>query len=125
MVNEINILMERVRKFSEVREWGQFHNPKDLAIALVLEANEVLELFRFKQESDFVCEKEIAKELADVLNIVLRMADVLGIDLIYWFDQKMRENEQKYPVEHCCGKNLKYNEINKEINKELNCSEEK
>lgn len=108
MTNEINLLMEKVRTFSEERDWTKYHNPKDLAIALVLEAAEVLEPFRFK--SDFN-QEEMAKELADVLNILLRLADVLEIDLIEWFELKMQENAKKYPVEKCYGKNLKYTEV--------------
>jgi len=107
-MNEINILKGKVRKFSEDRDWTKFHNPKDLAIALVLEAGEVLEPFRFKSHFD---KKELAKELADVLNVLLRLADVLDIDLIHWFDQKMIENEEKYPVEKFYGSNLKYSEV--------------
>lgn len=108
MANEINRLMEKTRNFSEQRDWTKFHNPKDLAIALVLEATEVLDPFRFKNEFQ---KEELAKELADVLNILLRLADVLEIDLIEWFDLKMQENATKYPVEKCYGKNLKYTEV--------------
>lgn len=108
MESELNILMKKVRTFSEERDWTKFHNPKDLAIALILEAGEVLEPFRFK--SDFNKE-ELAKELADVLNILLRLADILEIDLAQWFDKKMEENAAKYPVEKCYGTNLKYSEV--------------
>jgi len=101
-------MIKKVRKFSEDRDWTKFHNPKDLAIALVLESNEVLEPFRFKVDFD---KDELAKELADVLNIVLRLADTQDIDLLYWFNKKMEENEAKYPVEKSYGVNLKYSEI--------------
>ena len=107
-MNEIKILMNRTREFSEERDWTKFHNPKDLAIALVLEASEVLEPFRFKLDFD---KNELAKELADVLNVLLRLADVLEIDLIHWFDKKMVENGEKYPVEKFYGVNLKYSEV--------------
>jgi len=107
-VNEFNILTKKVRKFSEDRDWTKFHNPKDLAIALVLESSEVLEPFRFKSDFD---KDELAKELADVLNIVLRLADTLDIDLIHWFDKKMEENAEKYPIEKFRGVNLKYSEV--------------
>ena len=108
MTNEITQLQRKVREFSEKRNWTQFHSPKDLSIALLLEASEVLENFRFKQE----CNKDaIAKELADVLNVLLRLSDVLSIDLLYWFDRKMQENEAKYPIEKFYGRNLKYSEV--------------
>ena len=105
---EIKLLMEQTRKFSKDRDWTKFHNPKDLAIALVLEASEVLDLFRFKTNADCV---KLSCELADVLNILLRLADVLDIDLINAFEKKMQENEHKYPVEKFYGKNLKYSEV--------------
>jgi NTP pyrophosphatase (non-canonical NTP hydrolase) len=107
-MNEITNMQDKAREFSEKRNWTKFHNPKDLSIALLLEASEVLENFRFKQE----CNREaLAKEIADVLNVLLRLSDVLEIDLIYWFNKKMQENEAKYPVEKCYGKNLKYSEV--------------
>lgn len=106
-MNEIKILTQKVREFSERRDWLQFHNPKDLAIALAIEANEVLEHFRFKEDFD---KEELAKELADVFNFLLRLAEVIDVDLVKWFDKKMLENEQKYPVDKCYGKNLKYTE---------------
>lgn len=110
MENEINKQMNEVRKFSEKRNWTQFHNPKDLAIALVLEAGEVLEHFRFKDEFD---KTEISKEISDVLNCLLRLSDVLEIDLVSCFMEKMKENGKKYPIEDFWGKNLKYSEVSK------------
>jgi NTP pyrophosphatase (non-canonical NTP hydrolase) len=108
MRTDLKSLMGEVRAFSEKRNWTQYQNPKDLAIALLLESSEVLEHFRFKTTYNA---DELAKELADVLNIVLRLSDVIGIDLAYWFYQKMHENEKKYPVEKFYGKNLKYSKI--------------
>jgi NTP pyrophosphatase (non-canonical NTP hydrolase) len=110
MKNEIKQLMHKVRSFSEERAWTKFHNPKDLAIALVLEANEVLEPFRFKDDFKY---EDVAKEVVDVLNIVLRLSDILKIDLVYWFNKKMKENEFKYPINKFYGKNLKYSEEDK------------
>ncbi len=108
MANEINELSKKVKKFIEERDWVKYQTPKDLAIALVLEAGEVLEPFRFKNNFN---KEETAKELADVLNIVLCLADIIEIDLIYWFNQKLMENELKYPIEKVYGKNIKYTEI--------------
>jgi dCTP diphosphatase len=104
-------LTEAVRKFAQERDWEKFHNPKDLAIALVLEANEVLEHFRFKKIDEAISQAEIAKEIADVFIYVLRLSDVLEIDLIYWFEAKMKENATKYPVSTFYGSNKKYNEV--------------
>lgn len=110
--NEITVLMKKVRQFSEERDWTKFQNPKDLAIALILEAGEVLEPFRFKSDFD---KDELAKELADVLNILLRLADIVGIDLVYWFDKKLEENAEKYPIKTFYGVNKKYSEVNKNV----------
>ena len=109
MTNEISELTDKVKEFTKNRNWGQFHNPKDLAIALLLEASEVLEHFRFKTEFD---KDEIAKELSDVLNIVLLFSDTLGIDIVYWFNRKLEENGEKYPIEKFYGKNQKYGDVN-------------
>jgi len=108
MVNEINELMKEAREFSQKRNWTQFHNPKDLAIALVLEAGEVLEHFRFRENFD---KTEVSKEISDVLNCLLRISDVLEIDLISCFMEKMKENSEKYPIDKFYGSNLKYSEV--------------
>ncbi|MBT7903227.1 nucleotide pyrophosphohydrolase [Candidatus Woesearchaeota archaeon] len=108
MVNEINLLKEKVKKFSVDRDWEQYHSPKELAIALVLESSEVLDLFRFKENAN---PDSVALELADVLNILLRLSDVLNLDIIYWFEKKMAENEKKYPISKCHGLSKKYDEL--------------
>lgn len=106
-----------VKKFCEERDWDQFHNPKDLAIGISTEANELLEIFRFKNEkemkemvNDQAKMKEIEKELADVLYFVLRFAQMNSIDLSTALKNKLKENEKRYPVEKAKGSNKKYNE---------------
>ncbi|MBD3318530.1 nucleotide pyrophosphohydrolase [Candidatus Woesearchaeota archaeon] len=101
-------MTQHIRQFCHERDWLQFHNPKDLAIALVLEANEVLEPFRFNNHE--VDKEYVARELADVLNFLLRLADVLDIDLAHWHDIKLKENAKKYPIDICRGKPFKYSE---------------
>ncbi len=106
-----------IKDFCEKRDWDQFHSPKDLAIGLSIEATEVLELFRFKNEAE-VNEKlqdpqfrtKLSHELADVLFFVLRMSQKYNFDLAGSFADKMKLNEQKYPVEKSKGSNKKYNE---------------
>lgn len=107
MVNEINELMLEVREFSQKRNWTQFHNPKDLAIALSLETAEILEHFRFKNDFD---KTAVSKEIADALNCLLRLSDVIGINIVSCFREKMKENEKKYPIKNFYGKNIKYSE---------------
>ena len=115
-MSEIKNLQEQVRKFCDDRNWDQFHNPKDLAISLLLEATEVLEHFQWKNEKEMaehiVTHKaEVSEEMADVLYCVLLLANKLDVDLVKTFDKKMRQNEQKYPVEKAKGTHKKYSEL--------------
>ena len=91
MVNEINILMERVRKFSEVREWGQFHNPKDLAVALNIEAGELLENFLWKSHEEADKEK-VKEELADVLAYSFLLAEKYEFNVKDILLEKIKKN---------------------------------
>ena len=109
---------EKVRSFCELREWDQFHTAKDLAIGLVTEAAELLEEFRFKSEAEIESalkdqekRQKIGDELADCLFFVARFSQRFNFDLAQTFDEKMKRNGAKYPVEKSRGKNLKYNEI--------------
>ena len=109
-------LTEQVVKFRDTRNWKQFHNPKDLAISLCLEASEVLEHFQWKNIEEMEAhvkknKKEVAKELADVLYWVLLMSNDLNIDLEKAFALKMKENNKKYPVKKSKGKHSKYTEL--------------
>jgi dCTP diphosphatase len=106
-------MMKRVVKFVKDRDWEQFHNPKDLAVSLTLEATEVLEHFQWKNPKEMqrhikVNKQEVADELVDVLYWVLLMAHDFDIDLDKAFDSKMSQNEAKYPVEKARGKHSKY-----------------
>lgn len=114
----IEELTKLVQKFCEERDWDQFHNPKDLAIGISTEANELLDIFRFKSEEDMkdimkdAGKKEhVTEELADVLFFVLRFAQMNGIDLCGAVMDKLEKNDRKYPVEKIKGKNLKYTEL--------------
>ena len=109
-------LKDIVRKFCEDRDWDQFHNPKDLAIGISTEANELLDLFRFKSEEEMKTmmkeeRKEIGEELADVLYFVLRFAQINSFDLTQELVNKLEINERRYPVERSRGSNKKHSEL--------------
>lgn len=109
-------LQAKVIAFRDARNWKQFHNPKDLAISLVLEANEVLEHFQWKNADEMAehvrqSREEVGEELADVLYWVLLMANDLDIDLTEAFDKKQEKNNQKYPKDKATGNHKKYTEL--------------
>lgn len=109
-------LQNRIVTFRENRDWKQFHNPKDLAISLVLEATELLEHFQWKTTDEFqehlsTNKEAVSDELADVLYWVLLMAHDLGIDLNKALTLKMKKNEAKYPVSKSKGTHKKYSEL--------------
>lgn len=109
-------LLEKVLRFRDERDWRQFHNPKDLALTLVLEASEVIEHMQWrsgKELREHVTKrhKEISHELADVLHVLLLLAEDLKVDLPRAFDEKMRINQRKYPVHKARGSAKKYTEL--------------
>ena len=105
--------INQVLKFRDDRNWRQFHNPKDLAISISLEASELLEIFQWSG-SDTVCEnkkEKIKEELADVLNYCILMADICGLDMDGIIQEKIKRNEEKYPVEKAKDSAKKYSEL--------------
>ncbi|QQR65084.1 nucleotide pyrophosphohydrolase [Candidatus Kaiserbacteria bacterium] len=106
-------LTERIIQFRDDRDWKQFHDPKNLAISLQLEASEVLELFQWTKDNEIKNgkEEEIADELSDVFYWVIMLAHYYKIDLIGALEKKMYKNEVKYPVEKAKGKADKYTEL--------------
>lgn len=109
-MNEIEQLTAKIRRFTEERAWDQFHNPKDLAIALSIEANELLECYLWKKPEEAKMDK-VKEELADVLNYALLLADKLGLDAKQIVEEKIARNAEKYPVEKAKGTAKKYNEL--------------
>ena len=107
--------MNRINQFRDDRDWRKFHNEKDLAISISLEASELLELFQWKNSEEVVESslKEIKEELADVLIYSLMMADNLNLDVEGIIKEKIEINTNKYPIELSKGKNKKYNEMKK------------
>lgn len=106
--------IDQILKFRDDRDWKQFHNPKDLAISISLEAAELLEVFQWSAE-DGTCSNKIDKikeELADVANYCVLMADACGLDLDEIIREKIKRNEEKYPIEKSKGNKEKYTEFN-------------
>ncbi len=106
-------LIEEIIEFRDERDWKQFHNPKDLAISLSLEASELLETFQWKTSDEVVVDKigNITDEIADVVIYALLMADELDINLEKAIKDKLSKNRQKYPVEKSFGNNKKYTDF--------------
>lgn len=106
-------LNERIKKFCEDRDWSQFHDPKNLAISLQLEASEVLELFQWTKDNQAKAgkEEEMKDELADVFYWLIMLSNHYGIDLVTALDKKMDKNEIKYPIEKAKGSSAKYSEL--------------
>jgi len=108
--SDIEQILDELRRFNEERDWDQFHNGKDLAIGLSVEASELLEVFLWKKPEDVNPEK-IREELADVLNYAFQMADKYNLDIKQIMLEKIRHNAEKYPVEKAKGSAKKYNEL--------------
>ena len=105
--------INQVLKFRDDRNWKQFHNPKDLALSICLEAAELLEVFQWSG-SDTVCEEKkdkIREELADVLNYCILMADACDLDMDEIVQEKIKRNNQKYPVDKAKDSAKKYDEL--------------
>src|SRR6187549_273840 len=115
-MGDLQQTIARIRAFRDARDWMQFHNPKNLACSIAIEAGELLEQFQWKspEESAHLGETQreaVAHELADVAVYLLELADNLGIDLLEAIARKMDLNEVKYPVEKARGSSAKYTEL--------------
>lgn len=107
-----------VQTFCEDRDWDQFHSPKDLAIGVITEAAELLEIFRFQSDEQALellensqLKEEIEDELADVLFFLLRFSQRFDVNLTKAMLRKIEKSEKKYPVEKAKGKNVKYTKL--------------
>lgn len=109
-MNDWQDLINKLRQFNEERDWAQFHNAKDLALALSIEAAELNELFLWKKAEDADPQK-IKEELADVFAFALQLADKYGLDVGEIVSEKLAKNAQKYPVDKAKGSAKKYNEL--------------
>ena len=116
MADTIEALTAEIRAFRDARDWLQFHNPKELAVAIAAEAGELLQHFVWQdhaQSEHRVAERrhEIADEIADVAILLFELADNAGIDLAAAMRAKLARNEKRYPVDRAKGSNAKYNEL--------------
>ena len=101
--------IRRILKFSEDRDWDQFHTPSNLAKSISIEANELLECFQWSDDGYDI--NEVKEELADVLVYCVDMLDKLNLDADIIINEKMDKNEAKYPVEKARGNATKYNKL--------------
>ena len=109
-MTDIKDIIQALIKFRDERDWAQFHNPKDLAIAISIEANELLELFLWKNADDANSEK-VKEELADVLAFAFLLADKYKFDIKEIVLDKIKKNGEKYSVDKSKGTAKKYNEL--------------
>jgi NTP pyrophosphatase (non-canonical NTP hydrolase) len=112
------VLKRRVIEFREARAWGPFHTPKNLAMALAIEAGELQELFLWKQDPEIrdllynrPFSTRVQEELADILIFLLYLAEATGIDLSEAVKAKLLKNQAKYPVSKSFGNSKKYDEL--------------
>ena len=114
-MNELDELKTRLRKFADDRDWDQFHSPKNISMALIVEAAELVEHFQWlTEEQSMSLEKkkleEVEEELADIQLYLIRLADKLNVNLLDAVNKKIIVNEKKYPAEKVKGSSKKYNE---------------
>lgn len=101
--------IERIRQFTDDRDWDQFHSPANLAKSIVIEAAELLECFQWNDEEYDI--QHVKEELADVLVYCQNLVDKLGLDVDEIVNMKMEQNEAKYPVERARGNSAKYDRL--------------
>lgn len=111
-------ILKKIKKFRDERDWKKFHNPKDMAEAMVIEASELLELFLWKSQKEsqeFIKNKknleEVSDELADVMWFIFEFADNFGIDIEKAIEKKLQKNAKKYPVNKAKGIATKYTKL--------------
>ena len=109
-MNEFQEVIKSIIKFRDERDWNQFHNSKDLALALNIEAAELLEIFLWKS-SELADKNKIKEELADVLIYALLLAEKYNLDIKKIISDKLDKNSQKYPINKVKGSARKYNEL--------------
>lgn len=109
-MSDLEELRQTIVKFTQERDWDQFHNGKDLALALSIEAAELNEAFLWKDASEVDVEK-VKEELADIVNYSILIADKYGLDIKQIVLDKIKRNAEKYPVEKAYGNAKKYNEL--------------
>lgn len=109
-MSDLEELRQAIVKFTQERDWDQFHNGKDLALALSIEAAELNEAFLWKDASQ-VNDEKVKEELADIFNYAILIADKYNLDIKQIVLDKLRRNAEKYPVDKAYGSAKKYNEL--------------
>lgn len=109
-MNDIQKIIEAIKKFRDERDWEQFHNPKDLAIALNIEAGELLETFLWK-ESQKADPEKVKEELADIFNYAFLLAEKYDFNVEEIIQEKLQANSEKYPVHKAKGSAKKYTDL--------------
>jgi len=117
---QLKDIADKIRVFRDERDWKQFHNPKDMAIAISIEASELLEHFLWKSPDEVekrIRDKheDIEDEIADIGIYLTELADNLGIDLLAAMERKITKNEAKYPADQVRGSSKKYNEYHDDL----------
>ena len=112
---ELDELIRKIRNFVEERDWDQFHSPKNLAMALAVEASELVEIFQWmteeeSQQLDSKRKQYAEEEIADVMTYLIRISDRLDIDLLAAVERKLAINQKKYPANLVRGNSKKYTE---------------
>lgn len=115
-MDDIKTMIEKIKKFRNERDWMQFHDPKNMAVSIIIEASELLEHFQWKTKDEvekYIGENknEVQEEIADIALYLFELADNLGIDLIDAMNKKLTKNALKYPVEKAKGKHTKYDKL--------------
>ena len=118
---DVKSIIKSLREFANQRDWNQFHTPKNLSIALSVEASELLEQFQWLTEEESIQLKSaeadpikrlaIAEEVADILLYAMRFADIMNIDLNQIIQHKLKKNAEKYPIEKSRGLATKYSDL--------------
>lgn len=116
--HDLTLLRDKLRVFAAERDWEQFHTPKNLSMAMMVEAAELLEHFQWLTPAESAClsaekKQAVGEELADVLLYLTRLSDTLGIDLLDAALHKLDKNAQRYPADLVRGSNKKYSEYQK------------
>ena len=116
----LKALQEDIRNFVSARGWDEYHTPRNISVALSLESAELLECFQWMKDQESMDIKnnpkkisQIKEELADIFFCLLRMADLLDVDLVAAFKSKMIKNSEKYPIELAYGRTEKYSDLQK------------
>jgi len=115
-MSAIKEIIEKIKNFRDERDWMQFHDPKNMAVSIIIEASELLEHFQWKTKDEvdkYIKENksEVREEIADIALYLFELADNLEIDLLDAMNQKLVRNEKKYPPEKARGNHTKYNKL--------------